>query len=164
MQLYPYRMKKLAPLVVGLAGVFTNVSMAIAQSSEATPTTTSVRDIYDSATCSLNGQTVPCEQAANAIGGIFSAFAGIFLVIMLIAFVGFIFTLWMFIDCLRRDFKETSTKVLWALAMVFFNFPAALVYYFVVKKAAPAVAVVGGGSVQNSAPDRYPQPPVNPQQ
>lgn len=156
-------MKKFAPLVVGLAGVFTNVSMAIAQSQEAVGSSADPV-VTSTANCTLNGQTVPCEQVANAVGGIFSAFAGVFFVIMLIAFVGFIFTLWMFIDCLRRDFKETSTKVLWALAMVFFNFPAALVYYFVVKKAAPAVTVVGGGSVQNSAPDKYPQPPVNPQQ
>lgn len=158
-------MKKLAPLVVGLAGVFTNVSMALAQSEELVGRSVDSTGVTSTANCTLNGQNVPCEQVANAVGGIFSAFAGVFFVIMLIAFVGFIFTVWMFIDCLRRDFKDGTTKALWALAMVFFNFPAALVYYFVVRRAAtPAVAVVSGGSVQNSAPDKYPQPPANPQQ
>ncbi|MBP7898734.1 PLDc N-terminal domain-containing protein, partial [Candidatus Gracilibacteria bacterium] len=118
-------MKKIAPLVVGLAGVFTNVSMALAQSQEAVGSSADPV-VTSTANCTLNGQSVPCEQVANAVGGMFSAFAGVFFVIMLIAFVGFIFTVWMFIDCLRRDFKDGSTKALWALAMVFFNFPAAL--------------------------------------
>lgn len=138
-------MKKFAPVIVGLATAFGNVGMALAQSEEA--------DGFSNATCSLNGETVPCDQAAEALGGFMSAFAGVFMVILLIAFVAGIFTLWMFIDCLRRDFKDTTTKVLWALGMVFLNFPAALVYYFVVKRAAP----VSTGSVPVQGETKYPQ-------
>ena len=64
----------------------------------------------------------------------------------LVAIVGFGFTAWMLIDCLKRrpgDFKNPITnegkydKLVWAGAMVLslcFWFIGTIVYYFVVKK------------------------------
>lgn len=43
------------------------------------------------------------------------------------------FWLWMFIDCLRRDFKD---KTLWVILLVFVGPFAALLYFFFVKRSA----------------------------
>lgn len=43
----------------------------------------------------------------------------------------FIFWLWMLIDCLKREFKD---KALWVVLLFVFNFIAALLYYFIIKR------------------------------
>ncbi len=46
------------------------------------------------------------------------------------------FWLWMFVDCLRRDFKD---KVLWVILLLFVGPLAAVLYYFIVKRGAKKV-------------------------
>lgn len=46
-----------------------------------------------------------------------------------------IMTLWirMLIDCVHRDFKNPTDKIVWILVLVFLNFLGAVLYYFLVK-------------------------------
>ena len=86
------------------------------------------------AQCTVNGEDIPCDQMWAQAGPIF-IFAGI---IGLICFAYGIFWLWMFIDCLKRDFKD---KVLWIVLLLVVNFPCAILYLFMVKnKKMPVVA------------------------
>jgi len=43
----------------------------------------------------------------------------------------FIFWLWMLIDCAKREFDD---KALWIILLVFLNFIAAILYFFIVKR------------------------------
>lgn len=43
----------------------------------------------------------------------------------------FVFWLWMLIDCAKREFDD---KALWIILLIFLNFIAAVLYYFVVKR------------------------------
>ncbi len=48
-----------------------------------------------------------------------------------IFFVLFIFWLWMLIDCAKREFDD---KALWIILLIFLNFIAAILYFFIVKR------------------------------
>lgn len=85
---------------------------------------------------------LPLAWAQNA--GVSNG-AGLFDLLLIFVFVGLIpgfiifslfFWLWMFIDCLRREFDE---KILWVIVLLatFFigiGFIGALLYYFLVRK------------------------------
>lgn len=43
----------------------------------------------------------------------------------------FIFWLWMLIDCAKREFDD---KALWIILLIFLNFLAAILYFFIVKR------------------------------
>jgi len=43
----------------------------------------------------------------------------------------FVFWLWMLIDCAKREFDD---KALWIILLIFLNFIAAVLYYFIVKR------------------------------
>lgn len=43
----------------------------------------------------------------------------------------FVFWLWMLIDCAKREFDD---KALWIILLIFLNFIAAILYYFIVKR------------------------------
>jgi len=43
----------------------------------------------------------------------------------------FVFWLWMLIDCVKREFDN---KALWIILLIFLNFIAAVLYYFIVKR------------------------------
>ncbi len=43
----------------------------------------------------------------------------------------FVFWLWMLIDCVKREFDD---KALWIILLIFLNFIAAFLYYFIVKR------------------------------
>lgn len=48
-----------------------------------------------------------------------------------IFFLLFAFSLWMLIDCIKREFDD---KALWIILLIFLNFIAAILYYFIVKR------------------------------
>ena len=65
----------------------------------------------------------------------------VFLVILVIMVVlaFFAFTIWMFIDCLKRDEKNFKDRTLWTVLFavsLFFGYSGiiAIIYYFVVKR------------------------------
>ena len=62
--------------------------------------------------------------------------AALFFVLIIIAISVFIFVFWisMIIDCVKRKFKDDSSKILWILILIFLGILGAIIYYFVVKK------------------------------
>ncbi len=65
----------------------------------------------------------------------FAIFGAILAVLLFGLFVfSFIFWLFMLIDCVKRNFKEDSEKIVWVLVIIFTGIIGALIYYFVVKK------------------------------
>jgi glucan phosphoethanolaminetransferase (alkaline phosphatase superfamily) len=43
----------------------------------------------------------------------------------------FAFWIWMLVDCLLRQFRDPTTKLIWALVIIFVHFIGALIYFFV---------------------------------
>ena len=41
----------------------------------------------------------------------------------------FAFWIWMLVDCLRREFRDPTTKLMWALVIIFVHFIGALIYF-----------------------------------
>ncbi len=62
---------------------------------------------------------------------VFSLIKKFFTIFALIFIPLFIFWLWMFVDCLKRDFKD---KTLWIVILLFVSFLGAILYFFLVKK------------------------------
>ena len=59
------------------------------------------------------------------IATVFSLFFG------LVALLGFLFWLWMLIDCATKEPDQGNTKIVWIIIIVFTNLVGALVYFFV---------------------------------
>ena len=62
-----------------------------------------------------------------------SFFMGFGLVVLAAVLFLFIFWLWMLVDCLKRDFKRDTDKIVWIIVLIFLHLLGAIVYYFVVK-------------------------------
>ena len=62
-------------------------------------------------------------------------FMGFGLVVLAAVLFLFIFWLWMLVDCLKRDFKRDTDKIVWIIVLIFLHLLGAIVYYFVVKVA-----------------------------
>ena len=59
-------------------------------------------------------------------------FPFIFLFIFPFVLATFIFWIWMLIDCVKSDLKDTD-KLVWILVILFFHFFGALIYLLFVK-------------------------------
>jgi len=70
---------------------------------------------------------------------IFALIGKIFLIIGPIALLMVLFWLWMLIDCIQNDFSD---KTIWILLLVFLNFIAAILYYFMIKRKNQAKKVI----------------------
>lgn len=55
----------------------------------------------------------------------------IFIIVGPIFLILFAFWLWMLIDCAKREFDD---KALWIILLIFLNFIAAILYFFIVKR------------------------------
>ncbi|MBD0268592.1 MAG: PLDc_N domain-containing protein [Cyanobacteria bacterium Co-bin8] len=55
----------------------------------------------------------------------------IFLISAAIALGGFLFWLWMLIDCAMKETDEGNSKLVWVLIILFVNFLGALAYFFI---------------------------------
>lgn len=58
---------------------------------------------------------------------------------VILGVLGFVFWLWMLIDCLKRPDDKFSmggnyAKLIWVLVIVFVGLIGALIYYFLVKR------------------------------
>ena len=62
--------------------------------------------------------------------GLFAAFGGLMIVVVILGIVASIFWIWMLIDCLASSLP-TNEKILWALVIVFTHLLGALIYFFV---------------------------------
>ena len=58
--------------------------------------------------------------------------AGIMLSIMSFILISFIFWVWMLIDCIKSNLKDTD-KLIWLLIILIFNILGALIYLILVK-------------------------------
>lgn len=61
----------------------------------------------------------------------------IFFLIFLLFAVGVLLTIFwilMIIDCAKRDFAESTEKVVWLIVVIIFGVLGAIVYYFAVKR------------------------------
>jgi len=103
-------MKKIIQAITALFVLLVPISTALAQ-----------------ATCTVNGEEVPCEELGDAIGSM----GAILFVFPLIMLVLFIFWLVMLIHAIRH---EIDNKVLWILILLLVGPLGALIYYFVVKR------------------------------
>ena len=56
----------------------------------------------------------------------------IFLIVIIVILM-FAFWIWMLIDCLKRNFKNDTEKIVWVLVIIFLGAIGAAVYYFIVK-------------------------------
>jgi len=48
----------------------------------------------------------------------------------MVALFGFLFWLWMLVDCATKEPDQGNTKIVWIIIIVFTNFLGALVYFF----------------------------------
>lgn len=65
-------------------------------------------------------------------GYLVAGFVLLVLIMVVIAVLLFIFWIWMLLDCLKRDFKNDSDKIVWALVVIFLGAIGAAIYYFAV--------------------------------
>jgi hypothetical protein len=68
----------------------------------------------------------PIETAGVAFALSLLAMVGAGLVLLAAA----AFWLWMLVDCLRRIFPDSTTKLMWALLIVLTHFVGATIYFF----------------------------------
>ncbi len=58
---------------------------------------------------------------------------------VILGILGFVFWLWMLVDCLKRPDDRFAiggnyAKLIWVLVIVFVGFIGALIYYFLIKR------------------------------
>lgn len=70
-------------------------------------------------------------EPAIFVGTSFMLIMGLFVLAVLLSMV---FWVWMLIDCVQRDFKKDSDKIVWVLLMLFLGVIPSIIYYFVVKR------------------------------
>ena len=61
------------------------------------------------------------------------------LLILPFIILGFVFWLWMMVDCLKRPdekfaFGGNYAKIIWIIVIIFAGFIGALIYFFLIKK------------------------------
>jgi hypothetical protein len=54
-----------------------------------------------------------------------------FLLLAAFGLGGFLFWLWMLIDCATKESSEGNTKIVWIIIIIFANLVGAVVYWFV---------------------------------
>lgn len=87
------------------------------------------------ANCTLNGEPVPCDQVANAVGGLFLGlgvfFFIFFMLMMVVGIAALVFQILMIIHAAQNEIKD---RALWIVIMVFTGGVGAVIYYFAVKR------------------------------
>ncbi|MFC1747829.1 PLDc N-terminal domain-containing protein [Pseudomonadota bacterium] len=136
-------MKKLIAIFTPALVLLSNIGTAFAQ-----------------ATCTVNGEEVPCEEVGEALGGVLGAGLGFIVVVLILSIVGFIIWLMMIIHAAS---KPIENKAMWIIIMILIGPIGAIIYYFVVKR-----NFKEGQPMQQQPPEQPQvppeQPPVPPQQ
>ena len=90
-----------------------------------------VQTVFAQATCTVNGQEVPCEQAGQAALG-FLKYGIVGILVFLVLWIwAFVFWIMMIVHAATH---EAENKAMWIILMVFTSIVGALIYYFVVKR------------------------------
>jgi phospholipase D-like protein len=50
---------------------------------------------------------------------------------VIVALLGFVFWVWMLIDCATKESDEGNTKIVWVIIIVFSNIVGAVIYWIV---------------------------------
>ncbi|MBT3230578.1 hypothetical protein HN358_02240 [Candidatus Uhrbacteria bacterium] len=100
------KMRILEKLSVGLALLLVSVQPALA------------------ATCTLNGQQVPCDDIPKFVWVIP-------IIIFVLGILFFIFWLRMLLDAIKHGKED---KTMWVLIIIFLNIPGSIIYYFAEKR------------------------------
>lgn len=96
----------------------------------------------DQATCTLNGQVVPCEQLTGFIKHVLGFGLAGFAVILAIFIVTTIFWFWMLVHAIRNHVEH---KAVWILIMLLTGIVGAIIYYFSVKRGFVSMSAVPAG-------------------
>ncbi len=83
------------------------------------------------ATCSLNGQDIPCDQLGDGIGKAVGFGFGAFALFFILMIAGSIFWIMMIVHAAS---KPIENRPMWIVILVLTGVLGALVYYFVVKR------------------------------
>ena len=75
--------------------------------------------------------TTGSEAAAGAIGIGLILF---WILFMIVALIGFIFWVWMLIDCVRREFSGNNDKIIWIVVILLLGWLGALIYLIAGRK------------------------------
>ncbi|GEM_PF-827545 len=82
-------------------------------------------------TCTLNGQTVPCDQLVNEAKSFLGWGLAGFIVLFILGILSTIFWVMMIIHAAKHNIDN---KAMWIILLVFTGIIGALIYYFEVKK------------------------------
>jgi len=75
------------------------------------------------------GKSMPFNVIATK-GSILMSNPILLIIVILIS----IFWIWMLVECLRKNFKNSMDKLVWVIVLLFTNILGAILYYFLVKK------------------------------
>jgi hypothetical protein len=53
------------------------------------------------------------------------------LLVLLLALCGFLFWLWMLIDCATKESNQGNDRLVWVVIIIFTNIVGALIYWFI---------------------------------
>ncbi len=65
------------------------------------------------------------------------AFAFLGFIGMIIGVLLFVFWIWMIVDCAKRNFKNSTEKIVWIIVVVLVGWLGALIYFFAIKNSNP---------------------------
>ncbi len=91
----------------------------------------SVQPILASASCTLNGRIVPCNEMPGWFKWITALFIGLQLIFFPLMLLFFIFWIIMLIDAIKY---QEENKLMWVLIIALLNVLGAIIYYFVEKR------------------------------
>ena len=83
------------------------------------------------ATCTVNGEEVPCEEVTKQIGGLLGFGIGIFIFIVVVGIAATVFWIMMIVHAASHQIEN---KAIWIILMVLTGIIGAIVYYFMVKR------------------------------
>lgn len=83
--------------------------------------------------CTLNGETVPCDQLYDQFEGVIAPFLAIGAVFVLLGLLSFAFWIWMLVDIIQRGDK-VKDQALWIVLMVLAGPLGSLIYFFAVRQ------------------------------
>ncbi len=53
--------------------------------------------------------------------------------VFMVSLFGFVFWIWLILDCIQRDFREPMMKVVWIVLMIALPLIGSLLYFFLEK-------------------------------
>lgn len=131
---------------------FNVTSLALLASAFATRVSAAV-----SSTCSINGETVPCEQVAE----VFENFGIVAFILFALGIALFVFWIMMIVHAVKRPIEH---KALWIIVLLVGQGLGAVIYYFAVKRPFDAshvlVPVAPATPATNVPPQNPPVPPA----